>query len=72
MMKMREPENKEWYEIAYEEFKDSEAYIGVDPSMLPLGSMKARKKFFEEKKSKIQWKEIHQNLIDEIWGENQP
>lgn len=53
MMKQREIDVKEWYEIAYEEFKDSEAFIGVDPSMLPLGSMKARKKYFEDKKSKI-------------------
>lgn len=40
--------------------------------MLPLGSMKARKKYFEEKKANISWKEINENLVDKIWGENQP
>jgi Xaa-Pro aminopeptidase len=34
--------------------------------------MKARKKYFEEEKTQIQWKEINTNLVDEIWGEAQP
>lgn len=42
MMKMREPDSKDWFEVAYEEFKDSEeqVFIGADPNLLPLGSMK--------------------------------
>lgn len=69
MMKMREPDCKDWYEVAYEEFKDlnQEVWIGADPSLLPLGSMKSRKKFWEEKNSKIGWKLLDKNLIDELW-----
>ena len=73
MMKMREPDVKEWFEIAYEEFKtsDTDVQIGADPQLLPLGSMKNRKKFWENKKSKIGWKLIEENLVDKLW-ENQP
>lgn len=42
MMKMREPDCKDWFEVAYEEFKDcqEDVLIGADPNLLPLGSMK--------------------------------
>jgi len=68
-MKMREPDCKDWFEVAYEEFKDSQedVLIGADPNLLPLGSMKTRKKFWEEKKSKIAWKLMDENLVDKLW-----
>jgi len=30
--------------------------------------MKNRKKFWEEKNSKIGWKLIDENLVDKLWG----
>ena len=71
MMKTWEPDAKDWFQVAYGEFKDlseeQEIHIGADPSLLPLGSMKAWKKFWEEKNSKIGWKLIEENLVDKIW-----
>lgn len=73
MMKMREVDSKDWFQVAYEEFKDvqEDVWIGADPNLLPLGSMKNRKKFWEEKKSKIGWKLLDENLVDKLW-EGQP
>lgn len=44
-----------------------EVWIGADPNLLPLGSMKSRKKFWEEKKANIGWKLIDENLVDKLW-----
>jgi len=65
---MREVGAKPWHEVAHEHLSGEEdAPIGVDPSLLPLGSMKAKTKFWTEKGSPCHWKEIEENLIDELW-----
>ncbi len=67
MMKQREVGVKPWEEIALDHFEDKEAAIGVDPSLLPLGSMKAKKKYWSEQDSKVRWEEVTENLVDQLW-----
>ena len=71
MMKM-EVKQKNWRDVAVESSEKAKIKIGYDPLLEAIGELRKSEEIFKERKSGVSMEAIEGNLVDEIWGEEQP
>lgn len=69
LKKMRQGNDPMWYDWAKDNLKEGDT-IGFDPMLVPQGTIEARQKTLDE--AGIKLKPVDENLVDEIWGKDQP
>jgi Xaa-Pro aminopeptidase len=69
LKKSRQGNDPSWFEWSKDNLKSGDV-IGFDPYLVPQGSVDERRKFLEE--TKITFEPVEKNLVDEVWGSDQP
>lgn len=69
LKKSRQGNDLSWFEWSKENLAEGDA-IGYDPHLLPQESISTQSKFLEP--AGIILKAVEDNLVDEIWGSDQP
>lgn len=69
LKKSRQGNDPAWFEWSKDNLHAGDI-IGFDPILVPHGTVEERGKFLEE--AKIEFKPVEANLVDEVWGKEQP
>lgn len=69
LKKMRQGNDPLWFEWSKTNLKEGDA-IGFDPNLIPQSTVEQRQKFLDS--AKIKLREVDTNLVDQVWGSEQP